>query len=150
MKTFVHERVMSLVRHALSATANENEAHCAAMLVCRTLLRYPALLNAGTPVSASDFFETQAPARGCPEDASKVQPPDNASLEWERFKRDRRIEVRRVVHPSLCIACGQSFDIDEHVLQQVDVGVTHAGCAEWWRDVDFARVPREGIEDVLA
>ena len=70
-------------------------------------------------------------------------------LNGEMFKRRRGIELRRVVHPDLCIACGQPYRLDEHVLQQVCVGVTHQRCAGWWRNCDFARVPEKGIGDFL-
>ncbi len=149
MKT-IHERVMFLVRHAVSATANENEAHSAAMLVCRTIVRYPALLNTESLDDVSDANETEAPAHGCAGGTSKIHPPAKENLEWEMFKRDRGIALRRVVHPNLCIACGQPYRIDEHVLQQVYVGVTHQRCAGWWRNCDFARVPERGIDDLLA
>jgi hypothetical protein len=149
VKTSVHERVMSLVRHALSATANENEAHSAAMLVCRTILRYPDLLNTTRGDDVSDACGLEVPAHRRTEGTSGIHPPARANIEWETFKRDHRIELRRAVYPSLCIACGEPYGVDEHVLQQACVGITHEGCTRWWRDFDFRHVAEKGLEDVL-
>ena len=140
---------MSLVRHALSATANENEAHSAAMLVCRTILRYPDLLNTTRRDDVSDASGPEVPAYRHPRGTSGIDLPATAHLEWETFKRDHRIELRRAVYPSLCIACGEPYGVDEHVLQQVRVGVTHEGCTRWWRDFDFGQVAEKAFEDVL-
>jgi hypothetical protein len=149
MKTSVHERVMCLVRHALSATANENEAHSAALLVCRTILRYPDLLNTKRFDDVSDGPELEVPACGHVRDTSGMHPPTNANLEWEMFKRHHRIELRRAVYPGLCIACGQWYGIDDHVLQHVHVGVTHEACTRWWRYFDFRQVAEKGLEDLV-
>ena len=149
MKTSVHERVMCLVRHALSATANENEAHSAALLVCRTILRYPDLLNAKRFDDVGDASELEVPAYRHTGATSGIHPPAKANLEWETFKQDHRIELRRAVYPSLCIACGQPYGIGEHVLQQVHVGVTHETCTRWWRYFDFRQVAEKGLEDLL-
>ena len=140
---------MALVRHALSATANENEAHSAALLVCRMILRYPDLLNTGRFDDVSDASAREVPAHGQAGGPSGMDPPTNANREWETFKRDHRIELRRAVYPSLCIACGQPYRVDEHVLQQVHVGVTHAGCTRWWTCFDFRQVAEKGLEDLV-
>jgi hypothetical protein len=146
----VRERVMFLVRHAVSATANENEAHSAAMLVCRAIARHPTLLNTESLDDVSDAYASEVPAYGCTGGTAETHPPAKENREWEMFKRDRGIELRRVVRPNLCIACGQPYGVDEHVLQQVHVGVTHQRCAEWWRNYKFARVPENGVDDLLA
>ncbi len=149
MKTSVHERVMSLVRHAVSPTANENEAHSAALLVCQTILRYPDLLNTKRFDDVRDASLREVPAYRHNGGTSGTHPPENANSEWETFKRNHQIELRRAVHPSLCIACGQPYGIDEQVLQQVRVGVTHAGCTRWWRYFDFRQVAENGLEDLV-
>jgi hypothetical protein len=149
VKTSVYERVMSLVRHALSATANENEAHNAAMLVCRAIQRHPCLLNPESLDGVSDATEPEAPAYVRTGSTSEIHPRVKANLEWETFKGDHGIEGRRAVHPGLCIACGKPYGVDEHLLQQGHVGATHEGCGGWWRDFDFARAPEQGLVDVL-
>ncbi len=148
MKTSVYERVMSLARHALSASANENEAHNAAMLVCRALLRHPGLLHPDGLDDVSDATEPEAPAHVHTGSTSETHPRAKA-IEWESFKRDHRMEAGRAVHPGLCIACGKPYDVGEQLLQRVHVGATHERCAGWWRDFDFAREPEKGLVDVL-
>jgi hypothetical protein len=144
--TFVHERVMFLVMHALSATANENEAHSAAMLVCRSIQRYPNLLNKIDGVS--DASEVEAPPHARTGGTSRVHPPAKAPLEWEAFKLEHRIAIRCAVLPGLCIACREPYDLDEHILQQAYVGITHEACGGWWRNFAF-EVPEKGLEDLF-
>lgn len=149
MKTSVYERVMSLVRHALSATANENEAHNAAMLACRAIQRHPCLLNPESLNDVSDATEPEAAAYVRTGSTSEAHLRATATVECGTFKRDDRIEVGRAVHPGLCIACGKPYGVDEHLLHQGHVGATHAACAGWWRDFDLAREPDKGFVDVL-
>jgi hypothetical protein len=154
--TSVHERVMFLVRHALSATANENEAHSAAMLVCRSIQRYPDLLNtqiervSEAPQLAVPHGHGGSPwaAQGPAASPSGIHRSAQVPLDWEAFKREHRIEIRLAVLPGLCLACGESYRIDEHVLQQPYVGITHEACGGWWRNFDFD-VPEKGLEDLF-
>jgi hypothetical protein len=144
--TSVHDRVMFLVRHALSATANANEAHSAAMLVCRSLQRYPELLNTET-AGVPDSSKLDAPPHGRAQSPSGIHP--SVDLEWEAFTQEHRIEIRLAVLPGLCLACGEAYRIDEHVLQQPYVGITHEACGGWWRNFDFD-APEKGLEDLIS
>jgi hypothetical protein len=48
----------------------------------------------------------------------------------------------------LCLACGDEFQKGDAVLQQAQVGFTHARCGEWWRDYDLTGVQLPQDDDI--
>jgi hypothetical protein len=140
------DKIMAFVRHAVSETANENEARNAAMKACEAIYRHPAVLS-GQEV-ADEGEDVEAPPYRSKGGKSDIHPKAKAFMEWESFKAEHGISLIRARRYGLCVACGEPFEKGAAILEQRDVGATHAACHEWWKEYDYTGVTLPGPDDI--
>ena len=138
-------RILALIEHAVSPSANENEARNAAIRVCTILKSHPNMLSDDEPDDTALAEPTPYQRTGR---RSEVHPNARAFLEWQEFKRVHGIRLVKSPQYSLCIACGEGFQVGDPVLRQSDIGFTHPQCGEWWRDYDYSHVQLPQDDDI--